>query len=136
MLTQQWVQPGDQPHEIYPAASDVLNGNHDQMITAYAVHRPDGLWALLLINRDPNRAFQTIVVFRNTSSGSVASFDGPLDLYQYSAQQYILGGTPDNPYPVGSEEPAHKIIQSSDSQTTQISLPPHSLTVIRGALGR
>ena len=63
LLTQQWVQPGNQPHEIYPAASDVLNGNRDQMITAYAVHRPDGLWALLLINRDPTRTFQTSLFF-------------------------------------------------------------------------
>ena len=132
LLTQQWVQPGDQPHEVYPAASDVLNGNHDQLITAYAVRRPDGQWAVLLINRDPNRAFQTSVIFRNTVAGSVGSFDGPLDLYQYSAQQYLLGGPPDNPYPVRSDEPEHKIIQSSDSQATQISLPPHSLTVVRG----
>ena len=134
LLTQQWVQPGNQPHEIYPAASDALNGNRDQMITAYATRRPDGLWSLLLINRDPARTFQTNVIFRNTVSGSVGRFDGPLDFYQYSARQYLLGGTPDNPYPVRSDEPEHKIIQSTDSQATQILLPPHSLTVVRGTL--
>jgi hypothetical protein len=135
LLTQQWVQPGNQPHEIFPAVSDVLNDNRDQMITAYAVHRPDGLWSLLLINRDPNRAFQTSVTFRNTVSGSVGSFDGPLDLYQFSAQQYLLGGPPDNPYPVRSEELDHRVVQSS-SEPARISLPPYSLTVIRGALSR
>ncbi|PYS85398.1 MAG: glycosyl hydrolase family 5, partial [Acidobacteria bacterium] len=104
LLTQEWVQPGNQPHEIYPAVSDVLNGNRDQMITAYADHRPDdGLWSLLLINRDPDRAFQTSVIFKNMASGSLASFDGPLDFYQYSAQQYLLGGPPNNPYPVRSD---------------------------------
>src|SRR5258708_40098879 len=133
LLTTEGVQPGDQPHEIYPAVSDVLSGNHDQMITAYAVHRPDELWALLLINRDPSRAFQTSVIFRNTASGSVASFDGPLDLYQYSAQHYLLGGPPDNPYPITSEQPHHQVVQAS-SEPTRISLPPHSLTLIRGAL--
>jgi hypothetical protein len=136
LLTQQWVQPGDQPHEIYPAVSDVRNGNGDQMITAYAVHRPDGLWALLLINRDPNRAFQASVIFRNTMSGSGRGFQGPVDLYQYSSQQYLLGGPPDSPYPVRSDEPEHKIVQSSDSPATQISLPPYSLTVIRGTMSR
>ena len=134
LLTHEWVQPGNQPHEIYPAVSDVLNGNRDQMITAYADRRPDGLWSLLLINRDPDRAFQTSVIFKNMASGSLASFDGTLDLYQYSTQQYLLGGPPDNPYPLRSDEPEHKIIQSSDSQATQILLPPHSLTVIRGSL--
>jgi hypothetical protein len=136
LLSQQWVQPGDQPHEIYPAASDVLNGNRDQLVTAYAAHRPDGLWALLLINRDPNRAFQTTVIFKNTASGSFARFDGPLDLYQFSSRQYALGGPPDNPYPVRSDEPEHKIVQSSNPQATRISLPPRSLTVIRGAGSR
>jgi hypothetical protein len=131
LLTQQWVQPGNQPHEIYPAVSDVLNGNHDQMITAYAVHRPDGLWALLLINRDPNRTFQTSVTFRNTVSGSFGKFDGPLDLYQLSRQQYALGGPPDSPIPVKSGEPEHQLIQSS---TGTLSLPPYSLTVVRGKL--
>jgi len=132
LLTKQWAQPGNQPHEIYPAVSDVLNGNRDQMITAYAVHRPDGLWAVMLINRDPNRVFETRVIFRNTATGSVGRFDGPLDLYQYSAQQYLLGGPPNNPYPIRSDEPLHKIVQSSYLQATQISLPPYSLTVIRG----
>jgi transaldolase len=116
-----------------PAASDVLSGNHDQLIRAYAVHRPDGLWALLLINRDPTRTFQTNMIFRNTVSGSVGRFDGPLDLYQFSSRQYALGGPPDGPFPVKSDEPEHQLIQSS---TGTLSLPPYSLTVIRGALSR
>ena len=97
MLSHEWVEPGDQPHEIYPAVSDVLNGNRDQLITAYATRRPDGLWAVMLINRDPTRTFQTNVVFRDTVSGSVGGFDGPLDLYQFSSKQYALGGKPDTP---------------------------------------
>ncbi len=132
LLTQQWVQPGNSSHEIYPAVSDTRNGNGDQMVTAYAVHRPDGLWSLMLINRDPNRVFQVNAIFHNTSSGSVAGFYGPLDLYQLSSQQYLLGGPKDNPFPVRSDEPEHKIVQSSDLQNAQVSLPPHSLTVIRG----
>ena len=136
LLTQQWAQPGDQPHEIYPAVSDVRNGNGDQLITAYAVHRPDGLWALMLINKDPNRVFQARVIFRNTVSGSVGGFDGPIDLYQYSGEQYVLGGSSDNPYPVKANEPDHRVVHSSHAQGTQISLPAYSLTVIRGALSR
>lgn len=131
LLSEQWVQPGNQPHEIYLAASDVLNGNRDQMITAYAIRRPDGLWALLLINRDPTRTFQTSVIFRNTVSGAVGRFDGPLDLYQFSSRQYALGGPPNSPFPVRSDEPDHQLIQSS---TGTLSLPPYSLTVVRGKL--
>ena len=132
MLTQEWVQPGAQSHQIYPAFSDVRNGNGDQVVTAYAVHRPDGLWALMLINRDPTRVFQTTLNFRDTASGSLRGFQGSLDLYQYSGQQYVLGGLPQNPHPVKVDEPAHRIIQSEKG--TQISLPAYSLTVVRGAV--
>jgi len=132
LLTQEWVQPGAQSHQIYPAFSDVRNGNGDQVVTAYAVHRPDGLWALMLINRDPNRVFQTTLNFLDTSSGSLKGFQGSLDLYQYSSQQYVLGGLPQNPYPVKVDEPAHRIIQSENG--TRISLPAYSLTIVRGAV--
>jgi hypothetical protein len=133
LLTQEWVQPGDQSHEIYPAVSDVRNGNGDQMITAYAVHRPDGLWSLLLINKDPQRAYETSVVFRN-AAGATGTFDGRLDIFQYSSKQYQLGGPTNNPYPVRADEPEHRVIQSSRETPTQISLPPYSLTVVRGGL--
>ncbi|HVS20851.1 MAG TPA: hypothetical protein VHD88_03335, partial [Pyrinomonadaceae bacterium] len=136
LLTQEWLKPGDEPHEIYPAVSNVRNKDGEELVTAYAVHRPDGLWALLLINRDPNRVFQASVIFRNTSSGSVRGFEGPLDLYQYSSQQYLLGGPPDNPYPVKADEPEHRIVQSRHLAGPQISLRPYSLTVLRGALSR
>jgi hypothetical protein len=132
LLTQEWVQPGDQRHEIYPAVSDVRNGNGDQLITAYAVHRPDGLWSLVLINRDPQRSFQTNLVFRTTSRSN--SFAGQVDIFQYSSKQYLLGGPANNPYPIQADEPEHRVIQSSRRKPTPISLPPYSLTVVRGGL--
>jgi hypothetical protein len=131
LLAQQWVQPGDQPHEIYPASSNVRNGNGDEMITAYAVHRPDGLWSLLLINKDTKRAYETSVVFQNTSLRKVSTFKDQVDLFQFSGAQYQLNSDP-NPFPIKSEPPAYSMLSTSD--TRGISLPPHSLTVIRGSL--
>jgi len=133
LLTQEWVQRGDQSHEIYPAVSDARNGNGDQMITVYAVHRPDGLWALLLINKDPQHAYETSVVFRN-AAGATGTFDRQLDIFQYSSKQYLLGGSVNNPYPVRADEPEHRVIQTTRETQTQISLPPYSLTVLRGGL--
>jgi len=134
LVTQEWLRPGNEVHEIYPAASDVRNSKAEELITAYAVHRPDGLWSVLLINKDPQRSFETNVIFRKTSSESNGGFDGPLDVYQYSSQQYLLGGPADNPYPIRADEPDHRIVQSLHTKWTPISLPPYSLTVIRGAL--
>jgi len=104
-------------------------------VTAYAARRQDGLWSLLMINKDPKRSFATKLIVRNTLTGELAGLRGTLDLYQYSSQQYLLGGSPNDPYPVRAEEPDHKVIQLSNSGQPQISLPPYSLTVVRGGPG-
>src|SRR4029077_11653615 len=120
---------GNQMHEIYQAVSDMRNRDGQPLVTAYAVHRPDGLWSLLLINKDRERSYLTTQIFRNDESGSIEGFAGQLDLYQYSRQQYVLGGPPNNPYPIKADEPEHKTITSLEA--TPISLPPYSLTVMR-----
>lgn len=132
LLTHEWLQPGDDAHEIYPAASDVRNGKGEELVTAYAVHRPDGLWSVLLINKDPKRSFQTNLMFRRSASRRL---EGQVDVIQYSSKQYLLGGPDGNPYPVRADEPEHRVVQSSGTQSTRISLPPYSLTVVRGRLG-
>ena len=134
LVTQEWLQPGDEVHEIYPATSSVHNADGEELITAYAVHRPDGLWSLLLINKDPKRSFQTNVIFRNPRSRSTAGFHGRIDTFQYSSKQYVLGGNPNNPYPLKADEPENRIVQTRFPGPTQITLPPYSLTVVRGGL--
>lgn len=134
LMTQEWLQAGNEAHEIYAASSNARNAKGEELVTAYAVHRPDGLWSVLLINKDPNRGYQTKVIFRKTTSGSSGSFDGPLDVYQYSGRQYLLGGPSNNPYPVKADEPEHRVIEASRLRPTSISLPPYSLTVIRGRM--
>ena len=129
LLTQEWLQPGNDAHDLFLASSDMRDENGDELVTAYAVHRPDGLWSLLLINKDPTRSFDANLVFWNGGSGGARSF-GDVDVYQYSRNQYELGGPANSPYPVKAEEPEHKVIQTKSSP--KISLPPYSLTVVRG----
>lgn len=134
LLTQEWLQPTNEEHEIYPASSDLRNSRGEELVTAYAVHRPDGLWSVLLINKDPQVSFGISVFFRKTSSGSSGGFDGPLEVYQYSGRQYLLGGPAKNPYPVKADEPEHRMLEAARLGPTQVALPPYSLTVIRGRI--
>src|SRR5439155_26056277 len=113
-------------HQIYPATSTVHNSKGEELITASAVHRPDGLWSVLLINKDPKRAYETRLLFRN-ATGAVGGFDGQLEMFQFSSKQYLLGGPKDNPYPVRADDPEHKVIRPSPG-LTPISLPAYSLT--------
>ena len=62
LLTQEWLKPGDEEHELYSAKSDVRDVSGNELITAYAVHRPDGPWSVLLINKDPKRAFDANLI--------------------------------------------------------------------------
>lgn len=135
LLTQEWLQPGDEVHEIYPATSNVHNTHGEELITAYAVHRPDGQWSLLLINKDPQRAYETSMVFSGISKIS-GVFKGPIDVFQYSSLQYVLGGSAAKPYPVKADQPEHRVVPSRFPKATQITLPPYSLTVIRGGLNQ
>jgi hypothetical protein len=128
LLTQEWLKPGDEVHEVYPASSDVRDADGNELISAYAVHRPDGLWSVLLINKDPKRAFPLTLVIK--SAGGAKSFEGAADVYQYSPRQYSLGGSGMRPYPIRADEPEHRVTDAS----SPVSLPPYSLTIIRGKL--
>lgn len=132
LLTQEWVQPGDQLHEIYEAHSDIRNGNHDELITAYSVHRADGKWALMLINR-AQQDYSVDVVFQDPSLGQASSFAGQVDFFQYSRAQYQLNSDPKNPFPIKAEPPEHRVIANIRDQ--RITLPAFSLTIVRGRLG-
>ncbi len=132
LLTQEWLQPGDKPHEIYRAVSNVRNADGEELITAYAVHRPDGLWSVLLINKDPKRAYHASVIFQNALQRQSSRFKGQVDVFQFSGVQYQLNSDPNNPYPVKAEPPIHSSLTASESRS--INLPAYSLTVIRGTL--
>ena len=134
LVTQEWLKSGNEIHEIYPASSDVRDKDGNQLITAYAAHRPDGVWSVLLINKDPSRMFQTNLIFRNEPSNASGRFEGSVDVYQYSSKQYVLGGTLSNPHPIKADDPEHETVGAAGARPQAISLPPYSLTVIRGAI--
>jgi len=129
LLSQEWVKPGDEVHELYPAVSDLMNSQGEQIVTAYALRRPDGLWSLMLINKDPSRAHEVKVAFRDGARG-MSEFVGSVDMFQFSHEQYQLSSDRDNPRPIKSESPAHTVIQAGST----IDLPSYSLTVVRGKL--
>jgi hypothetical protein len=130
LLTQEWTMPAGGWHEIYPAVSNVRNLKGEQLVTAYAVYRPDGLWSLLLINKDPDRAYRVQVRFETQGRRSPSAFTSALDIYQYSPAQYALNDDKDDPFPVKADSPVHLILQ--DDPAKVVELPAYSITVVRG----
>jgi len=128
LVTQEWAQPDtDGPQALYRATSTVRNRQGLSLVTAYAVRRPDGRWAVLLLNKDPKRAHPVTVRFVQEKGLGSASFSGPADLYQYSAAQYVWHPDGARGYPAPDLSPAH-----STSRGGVVLLPPFSLSVLRG----
>ena len=62
----------------------------DSLLSAYALHRPDHRWSLLLVNRDPrhSRTIEVQVPAAAAPNSSARALHGPIDLWQYSGAQY------------------------------------------------
>ncbi|HEY3637403.1 MAG TPA: discoidin domain-containing protein [Rhizomicrobium sp.] len=126
MLTQNWSVPGSGIHTLYPAHI----GGKSSWVTAYPLSRPDGLWSLLLVNRDFDTAHAVKVGF-DTTSGT-AWFTGSVTQTQFGPAQYawIVKGRHSYPDPDG---PASTTTVAG-GQGVQYALPPESLTVLTGPI--
>jgi hypothetical protein len=47
LMTREWAQPIDAPHILYPAKSDLRDASGNELVTAYALLRPDGQYSLM-----------------------------------------------------------------------------------------
>jgi hypothetical protein len=126
LLTHEWAQPVNQPHSLYAASSDIRDHRDRQIVTAYAVRRPDQKWSILLVNKDSRHAYSVKIAFRRHTSLAPA-FMGMSEVFQYSRQQFVWRASETQGHPVRSEPPQRfRVINS------QVTLPPFSLTVVRG----
>jgi hypothetical protein len=126
ILTSSWAQPVDQPHILYPAA--VAGGNG--WIGAYPLLRPDGRWAVLLVNRDLANAHNVQIAF--TTDAGTAYFNGQLTQTIFGAGQYgwVVDGAHSHPMPDG---PA-AVSQVGSGQGMIYGLPAGSIGVLSGAV--
>lgn len=132
MINLEWVQPGNGLHRIFPSASDIQDGAGNDLVTSYAVLRPDGQWSVMLVNKDQENAHPVHLIFQDQSSGRDSHFAGSASMVTFGSEQYqwhsnIKGGTAD------PDGPAARSTITADAGTL-FSLPKASVTVIRGTL--
>jgi F5/8 type C domain len=116
MINYEWLQHEAGANQIFPASADLLDAAGRTVITSYAVHRPDGNWALMLINHDLNAEHQIRLVMDDANHVE-HSFVGAAAVVQFC-------NTP-------SEDKNTTVAASADGVYT---LPIGSITVIRGKL--
>jgi hypothetical protein len=133
LLTQEWPQPKDAEHQLYRAASDVRDAEGNVLVTAYALHRPDGQWALMLINKDHDHSHPVRVVFHDSEDNRDVSFGGQVTMITFGKEQYQWH--PDRKKGHADPDGPPKTSALQAGQDTNYDLPAASVTVLRGTLG-
>jgi len=165
VITQEWVQPVDKIHKLFQATSNVLDGNGNEVITAYPVERPDGQWSVMLINKDEKNDHSVRVSFSDPATKQARFFMGTVDRIVFGSAEYQWhpdpappadvarasvqaagdgqeGDAPPGPgrareYGHGDPDgPASRSTVMADGPDTLYNLPKASIIVLRGSLNR
>lgn len=130
MLTQQWAEPVDLPHQTYPAMGEVTGTSGNILVTAYAIFRPDGQWSVMLVNKDHNNSHSVTVTFHDQSSNTDHFLQAPVTEVSFGSANYHWH--PDAAD--GFADPDGPAVTSSQSggAGVQYLLPKQSITVLRG----
>jgi hypothetical protein len=128
LLTRAWADSTGGAHEMFAARLAPERGTGGGgLVSTWALRRPDGRWALLLINRDPDHAW--VVDARLGTGPQNRPLSGPLDVWRYSRAQYQWSGRGEHGRPTRDDPPTHRTLAAAPGR---FELPPYSITVLLG----
>ncbi|WP_293907354.1 discoidin domain-containing protein [Phenylobacterium sp.] len=119
LLTGAWLQPTG-PHRLYAARVDTGDPRDADAVKAFVALRPDGRLGVMIVNRDPKRAFTLYLA-------AGRALLGPAELWSYSAAQYEWIDAGPQSHPGRNLPPAHVSQPAFDGR---IEVLPASLTVV------
>ncbi|MBV8432153.1 MAG: discoidin domain-containing protein, partial [Solirubrobacterales bacterium] len=123
MITHDWAQQGVGVHVLYRAGVEG-GGGEGQLVHAYAVRRPDGRLALLVLNLSPRQPFEASVSLQGSRDSAAP---GRLAEWQFSSTDYHWRDRG----PLGLPQPDRPPVQHQVGRGEPIRLPPFSITVLR-----
>jgi hypothetical protein len=148
LINLEWAQPAGSEHQVFAAKSDVEDGAGHELVTAYAVKRPDGKWAVMAVNRDQQNAHRVRITFE--AADKFSGFAGPVEVSTFGSAQYqwhpaqtrfmAHAETAGQPTIVtttrGSADPDGPIVHTklTAEKGTLYDLPAASVVVIRGSV--
>jgi hypothetical protein len=128
----------------------VQDGAGHELVTAYAVKRPDGKWAVMVVNRDQQNPHRVRIAFDGPADKE-NNFTGPVEISTFGSAQYqwhpaqtrfmahaenagertIVATTR------GTADPDGPIVHTTltSQKDTMYDLPAASVVVIRGRIG-
>lgn len=130
LINLEWLKHGAGLNHLFPASTDVRDAAGNALVTAYAVRRADGNWALMLVNRDQENAHDVRVLFEDDARKREGAFRGKVAMTTFGSEQYVWReagldshADPDGP-PVSKEISARRGVV--------FTLPKASVTILRG----
>jgi F5/8 type C domain len=130
MINLEWVAHRSGMHQMFASSSDVKDAEGNLMVTSYAVHRPDGNWSLMLVNRDETNSHTVRVAFEDSKSKRTRSFSGPISFVTFGSEQYVWKDDGANSHADPDGPPVVTTI--AGSAQAAFTLPKASITVLRG----
>jgi hypothetical protein len=129
MINLEWVQHRSGVHQMFPSSTDVKDAGGNVLVTSYAVHRPDGNWAVMLVNRDETHPHAVRVIFEATPKRH-SSFSGPVTLVTFGSEQYVWREDGPNSHSDPDGPPVATTV--AEGSQAVFTLPQASITVLRG----
>ncbi|MGH9466687.1 MAG: discoidin domain-containing protein [Terriglobales bacterium] len=130
LINLEWVKHGIGTHKLYRVDSSLEDAAGNVLVTAYAVERPDGEWALLVINKDHDQPHEIAIQFQGANGPRY--FHGPVRMVTYGSEQYVWHGETANAYADPQKPPLHSTVAAG--RGAAVRLPKASVTVLRGRL--
>nr|WP_250890771.1 discoidin domain-containing protein [Sphingobium nicotianae] len=123
LLSQDWIAPGSGRHRAVGVKAEGFPGNE---VRAYAVRRPDGHLALLIVNRSPDMPYD-LPVFLRTGANRIVPLRAAVSIVQYGREQYQWLDQGPASHPARNLPPVRS---RRAAGLAPISLPPESITVV------
>lgn len=133
MVNYEWVTHCSGMHQLFRVNCPIDDAAGHALVTAYGVRRPDGDWALLLVNKDSNNARDIEIAFED-GTGRKAFFDGEVSVMTFGSRQYVWRPAGAQSYADPDSPPVSSTVRAGQGAT--VTLPECSVTVLRGRIQR
>jgi hypothetical protein len=130
MMNLEWLQHRSGTHRMFPSTTGIVDSDGNSLVTSYAVHRPDGSWSLMLVNRDETNPHTVRVAFDD--SKTKRSFTGQVTMITFGSEQYVWKAEGAKSHADPDGPPVASFLAGNPQ--TMFTLPKASVTVLRGRI--